>query len=164
MNDASQQDWLARLERAGRAIENGLLVTLFCVLITFACAQIVFRNVFSIGFTWGDGLVRVIVLWLALLGALAAGRDGRHITMGTLTRWLPGRYGTTAAILADVFAAVVSAAFAYYSFSFVRDSREYGDVLLGDLPAWWMQSIMPVAFALLAFRYVLHAAKRVRSF
>jgi TRAP-type C4-dicarboxylate transport system permease small subunit len=155
---------MARLGRAGRAIENGLLVTLFCVLIAFASAQILFRNVFSIGFTWGDGLVRVIVLWLALLGALAAGRDGRHITMGALTRWLPGRYGAGAEIVADVFAAVVSGAFAYYSLLFVRDSRAYGDALLGDLPAWWMQSIMPVAFALLAFRYVVRAAKRLRSF
>jgi TRAP-type C4-dicarboxylate transport system permease small subunit len=155
---------MARLGRIGRAVENGLLVTLFCILIAFASAQILLRNVFSIGFTWGDGLVRVIVLWLALLGALAAGRDGRHITMGALTRWLPGRYRAAAEILADVFAAIVSAAFAYYSFSFVRDSREYGDVLLGDLPAWWMQSIMPIAFALIAFRYVARAAKRLRSF
>jgi TRAP-type C4-dicarboxylate transport system permease small subunit len=164
LNAAKQQHRLARLARFGRAIENGLLVTLFCVLITFASAQIVFRNVFSIGFTWGDGLIRVIVLWLALLGALAAGRDGRHITMGALTRWLPGRYAAAAELAADVFAAVVSAAFAYYSFVFVRDSRAFGDVLLGDLPAWWMQSIMPVAFGLLAYRYVVQAAKRIRSF
>jgi TRAP-type C4-dicarboxylate transport system permease small subunit len=164
LTDASQQDWLARLGRAVRAIEDGLLVTFFGVLIVFASAQIVFRNVFSIAFPWGDGLVRVLVLWLALLGALAAGRDGRHITMGALTRWLPGRYGAAAAILADVFAAVVCGAFAYYSVLFVRDSRAYGDTLLGDLPAWWMQSIMPIAFALLAFRYIAQAAKRVRSF
>jgi TRAP-type C4-dicarboxylate transport system permease small subunit len=164
LSDASQQDWLARLDRIGRAVENGLLVTLFCVLIAFASAQIVFRNAFSIGFTWGDGLIRVIVLWLALLGALAASRDGRHITMGALTRWLPGRYGAAAEIMADVFGAIVSGAFAYYSLSFVGDSRQYGDVLLGDLPAWWMQSIMPVAFALIAFHYLVRAVKRLRSF
>ena len=40
------------------------------------------RNFFSIGFAWGDGLTRLAVLWLGLLGALAASRDGRHITMG----------------------------------------------------------------------------------
>ncbi len=60
-------------------------------LVVFASAQIVLRNVFSIGLTWSDGLIRLVVLWLALLGALAASREGRHITMGAVTRWLPQR-------------------------------------------------------------------------
>ena len=69
----------ARPHRA--SARNALLVALLGFLIVFSFAQIVLRNVFSIGVTWGDGLTRVIVLWLALLGALAASRDGRHIRM-----------------------------------------------------------------------------------
>ena len=94
-------------------------------------AQIVLRNVFSIGVTWGDGLARLAVLWLALLGALAASRDGRHITMGALLQRLPPRLQLVAGVCADMFAAVVSAALAYLAFEFVRDSREFGDTLLG---------------------------------
>jgi TRAP-type C4-dicarboxylate transport system permease small subunit len=55
---------------------------------------------------------------------------------------------------------VFCAAFAYFAFAFVRDSRAFGDTLLG-IPAWWLQSIMPVAFALIAYRYLVQAVARL---
>ena len=150
----------ARIELA---IENGLLVALLGFLIVFSFAQIVLRNVFSIGVTWGDGLTRVVVLWLALLGALAASRDGRHIRMNAFLQWLPPRLQVVVGVGSDLFAAVVSAALAYFAFEFVRQARSYGDVLLGQFPAWWFESIMPVAFALIAYRFLLHALLRERG-
>ena len=153
---------MTRISRAGRALENALIVALLGGLVLFASAQILLRNVFSIGFTWADGLTRLTVLWLALLGALAASRDGKHITMGAVTQWLPGRYKVAADVAADVFAGVFCAAFAYFALAFVRDSRAFGDTLLG-VPAWWLQSIIPVAFALIAYRYVLQAVGRLRK-
>ena len=163
MDDGSHSTWSTRAARLGRALENGLVVALLGFLIVLASAQIVLRNVFSIGITWADGLTRVIVLWLALLGALAASRDGRHITMGAVTQWLPARLQVAAGVTSDLFAAAVCALLAYLSFEFVRDSRSYGDTLLGDFPAWWFESVMPVVFALIAYRFVVHAANRARG-
>jgi TRAP-type C4-dicarboxylate transport system permease small subunit len=132
-------------------------------LILLGAAQIVLRNFFSIGFAWSDGVARLAVLWLGLLGALAASRDGRHITMGALARWLPPGARLVAGLCADVFGAVVSGALAWFSWVFVSDAREFGDTLLGDVPAWWLQSIMPVAFALMAWRFVIAAVNRWRG-
>src|SRR5262249_50943837 len=106
---------------------------------------------------------RMIVLWLALLGALAAARDGRHIKMNALTQWLPPRLKSASSVAADLFAAAVSGVLAYLSFEFVRDSRHGRDVLLGQFPAWWFQAVMPVAFALIAYRFVVHALGRTRG-
>ena len=161
MSEASRHSWWNRVEGLGRAVETWLIVLLLGGLIVFASAQIVLRNFFSIGFTFGDGLIRLTVLWLALLGALAASRDGRHVTMGAATRWLPQRLQTGAHVLADLFGALVSAAFGWYALQFVQDSREFGDLLLNDVPAWWFQAIMPVAFALMAIQFVAHAVGRV---
>jgi TRAP-type C4-dicarboxylate transport system permease small subunit len=158
--EAPHSGW-GRIERATRTLETWLIVALLGGLIVFASAQIVLRNFFSIGLTWGDGLIRLTVLWLAMLGALAASRDGRHVTMGAAMRWLPQGLQTGAHVLADLFGAVVSAAFAWYALQFVQDSREFGDVLLSDVPAWWFQAIMPVAFALMALRFVAGSVRRV---
>lgn len=163
MSDAAQNRWWARIDRATRSLETGLIVIILTGLILLGAAQIVLRNVFSTGFAWGDGLARLAVLWLALLGALAASRDGRHITLGVLTRWLPPKGRIAAQVTADTFGAAVSAALAWVSWSFVSDSREFGDTLLGDIPAWWLQAIMPVAFALMAWRFLVQAAKRLRG-
>jgi TRAP-type C4-dicarboxylate transport system permease small subunit len=154
---------LTRAARIELAIENALLVALLGFLIVFSFAQIVLRNVFSIGVTWGDGLTRVVVLWLALLGALAASRDGRHIRMNAFLQWLPPRLQVVVGVGSDLFAAVVSAALAYFALEFVRQARSYGDVLLGQFPAWWFESIMPVAFALIAYRFLQHALLRKRG-
>ena len=132
-------------------------------LILLGAAQIVLRNFFSIGFAWGDGLARLAVLWLGLLGALAASRDGRHITMGALTRLLPPKVRVVAGVCADGFGAAVSGVLAWASWTFVSDSREFGDTLLGGFPAWWFQAIMPAAFALIAWQFVAQAIKRLRG-
>jgi TRAP-type C4-dicarboxylate transport system permease small subunit len=153
--------WVGRLERFGRALETWLIVLLLGGLVALSSLQIVLRNFFSIGFTWTDGLIRLIVLWLALVGALAASREGRHITMNALTRWLPPRFAIIAAFTADFAAMLVSGSLAWFALSFVRDSREFGDTLLGDVPAWWLQSPMPVLFALMALAFARSAARRV---
>jgi len=43
----------------------------------------------------------------------------------------------------------------------VLESREYGDRLLGDLPAWIFQSILPVAFFLIGYRYLVFTFERL---
>ena len=163
MSDAAQNRWWARVDRVARNLETWLIVVILGGLILLGAAQIVLRNFFSIGFAWGDGLARLAVLWLGLLGALAASRDGRHITMGALARVLPPPLRKAAGVAADGFGAAVSGALAWAAWVFVGDSREFGDTLLGDLPAWWFQSIMPVAFALIAWQFLVQAVKRLRG-
>lgn len=163
MSDSAQNRWWVRVDRAARSLETGLIVVTLSGLILLGAAQIVLRNFFSIGFAWGDGLARLAVLWLGLLGALAASAEGRHIAIGAVTRWLPQRWQVAAGVLANAFAAAVSAALAWASWAFVADSREFGDTLLGDVPAWWLQSIMPVAFALMALRFLVQIVLRVRG-
>jgi TRAP-type C4-dicarboxylate transport system permease small subunit len=161
LSDVAQNRWWGRVDRVARSLETWLIVVILSGLILLGAAQIVLRNFFSIGFAWGDGLARLAVLWLGLLGALAASRDGRHITMGALARVLPPRLRVAAGVTADTFGAVVSAALAWAAWGFVSDSREFGDTLLGDLPAWWFQAIMPAAFALIACRFVVQTVKRL---
>ena len=160
MNEPSGYSWWARAERAGRALETTLIVVVLGGLVVFTSAQIVLRNLLSIGLTWSDGLIRLAVLWLALLGALAASREGRHITMGAVTRWLPQGLQRVAGVGADLFAAVFCAVLGRYALAFVADSREFGDTLLNSVPAWWLQAPMPFVFALIAWQFLVRAVRR----
>jgi TRAP-type C4-dicarboxylate transport system permease small subunit len=147
----------------GRWCENALLVILLTGLMLLASSQILLRNVFSIGVPWADGLVRMTVLWLALLGAIAASRDRKHIAINLADRYLPARFMHPINILVDVFTAAVTAVLAWYSARFVLESREFGDTLLGTWPAWAFQIILPVGFALISYRYALRAIARARD-
>lgn len=119
--------------------------------------QIVLRNGFSSGIFWADELVRLLVLWLAVIGALAATRDRRHIAIELLVRSLPDVPQRIVRGLAGLFAAAVSAIFAWQSLRFVLDSREFGDQVLGGWPAWYFQLILPVGFALIALQFLVAA-------
>ena len=149
------------MEAAGKWLEDALLVGLFAALTLLAVAQIVLRNIGSAGFLWSDGLVRVLVLWIALLGAVAASRDRKHIAIDLARRLLPPSFRRTLSIVVAAFTATVCGFLSYYSWVFVSDSRGFGDTLLGDWPAWIIQLILPVGFALISYRYALECLRRI---
>ncbi len=153
--------WLARAERWGRWLEHAILTLLLSGLIVLASAQILLRNVFSTGLGWGDGLVRILVLWLALLGAIAASRDNKQIKIDLLSRSLSGPLQTAARVTTDLFTAIVTGMLAWHSWRFVQESRTYGDMLLNDWPAWLFQLILPIGFGLICYRYVVRALKQL---
>jgi TRAP-type C4-dicarboxylate transport system permease small subunit len=144
-----------RLDRWTRALENGLLVVMLAMLVLLGSTQILLRNVFSSSLSWGDEFVRLLVLWLALLGAIAASRDGQQIRIDLLSRIVPARLQWLPESLAGAFTTVVCGMLAWQSWRFVQDSKAYGDLLLGDWPAWIFQIILPVGFAVMCYRYAL---------
>lgn len=148
-----------RLDAAGRLAEDALLVVILSGMIVLATGQIVLRNLFDIGFIWSDEALRLMVLWLAVAGAVAASRNDKHITVEVLDRFLPGRVKTLKDVLIHSFTAGICGIVAWHSLLFVRMSHEFGDVLLGGIPAWLLQAILPVGFGLIAYRYTLFVAR-----
>jgi TRAP-type C4-dicarboxylate transport system permease small subunit len=100
-------------------------------------------------------------LWIAILGAVAASRDGKQIAINLAPRLLPAHWSRRVLIVVEAFTAAVAAIMAWYAWTFVRDSRAFGDVMLGDWPAWVFQAILPIGFALIAYRYLLRAFGRL---
>jgi len=153
---------LNTVERIGRLIENLALVVILSGMILLASGQILLRNVFSGGFAWADEALRLMVLWVAMLGAVVASREDRHISIDVLARVLPDVVKRWTIALVSAFTAAVSFTLAWFSWEFVAESRMYEDQLLNDLPAWLFQSILPVAFFLIGYRYSIWFLRRAR--
>ncbi|MGH8041001.1 MAG: TRAP transporter small permease [Rudaea sp.] len=144
--------WLHRFE-------NGLLAILVLVLVGLAGAQIILRDFFDTGFSWGDPLMRTLVLWTGMLGALAAVRDDKHIALDLLQRFLSPSLQRAARLVALGFAALLCAAMAWYSVVFVQldlSGNTPSNAFQG-VPAWLFEAILPVAFGLMALRFGLRA-------
>jgi len=149
----------SRLEKLGRGGEDAVLVLVLTGMILLAAGQIVMRNFFSIGVIWGDELLRMLVLWIAVAGAVAASRNDKHINIAILDRFLPGRLKLVVKVVIHLFTAGICGLVTWHSVQFVRMSHEFGDVLLGSVPAWMLQSILPIGFGLICYRYSLFAVK-----
>ena len=145
----------SRLDKWGRAGEDAVLVIILGGMILLAAAQIVMRNVFNFGFIWSDEALRMLVLWIALAGAVAASRSDKHINVAILDRFLPEKINRVVKLVIHLFTAGICGVVAWSSVQFVQTSREYGDLLLGNVPAWWLQLILPIGFGLIGYRYTL---------
>ena len=152
---------MQRLEKVGRTVEDAVLVIILSGMILLAAGQIVARNVFGFGFIWSDELLRMLVLWIAVAGAVAASRTDKHINIAILDRFLPPRLNDGVKIIIDLFTAGVCAVVTSYSINFVRTSYEYGDVLLGDVPAWILQLVLPIGLRRSSSRLTLFFLKRL---
>ena len=146
----------------GRRIETALMSVLLLGIVGLSSLQIVLRNVFSYALFWADDLIRLAVLWLAVVGALAASRDGRHIAIGIVPRYFPQAWHKPAALIASGFATLVSAILAWHAGRFVLDSYRFGDTVFGDLPAWAFQLVMPVGFALICWQFLARTVRDLR--
>lgn len=151
-----------RAERLGRWIENALLGVVLFLMIGLAASQVFLRSALGGGLAWADEALRLLVLWAAMLGAIAASRDNVHLRIDLLSRFLPESWRRLTATLVDLFAAGVSAVLAWHSWRFVAESREFGDQVLGTLPAWTFQLILPTAFVLISYRYLAGLPRHFR--
>ena len=94
---------------------------------------------------------------------VVASRMDRHISLSLLDRFLPARGQHAVKMLTHLFTAAVCALIAWFSLAFVLTSREFGDTLLGGVPAWPLQAVMPLGFALIAWRYSILAVREMMA-
>lgn len=144
------------LELLGK-IENWLLAILVLILVALAGAQIILRNLFDTGLSWADPLLRALVLWTGMLGALAAVRDDKHIALDVLQRFLAPRAQRVARVLTLGFAAAMCALMAWYSVDLVKIDLASGGKAFANVPSWLIESILPAGFGLMALRFLLRA-------
>ena len=154
------KEFLGRLEKAGTALETIMRVSTLTAMMFVAVGQIIMREVFGTGFGWADELIRLMVLWLALVGSIAACRENRHIRIDALSHVLPDLAVKLIRILVDLFAAFICGVIAFQAWRYLQIEIEYEDTVLVNTPAWIAHSIMPAAFALIAYRFLIGALKQ----
>ncbi len=158
-----REEPFGRVVRALHRLEDAALALLLLSLIALASLQIVLRNLFETGLPWSDPLLRILVLWTGLLGAVVASREGRQISVDALSRLLQGRAAEATRIAANGFAALVSGLLAVHSVRFVASEFEYGSGAFSGLPAWPFQIILPLAFGAVALRHLVACAAPLRA-
>jgi TRAP-type C4-dicarboxylate transport system permease small subunit len=146
---------LARVSAFFRRLEDATLVVLLSAMILIGGAQIVMRNIVGEALGGADESQRLIVLWLAVLGGVAASRDRKQLRIDLVSRYLGGPLRLFLEAFADLLTAAVAGLIAWYSLAFVRESLEYGDQLVGNVPAGIVQAVIPIGFGLIALRHLI---------
>lgn len=144
-------------------VENAVLVSLLLAMILLAGFDILARTFAGSGVVWIPPILRVMVLWLGLLGALYATRSREHISIDILSRWLSPKSKLAINALTSLFAAAICFVIAWHSHVFVSYAYEFGDMAFANIPAWPLQAVIPVTFGLMAVRFVIHVGIDIRA-
>ena len=141
--------WADRIERA-------VLTVLVTGMVGLATLQILLRNVWHTGLNWAEPLLGMALLWLTMLGALAAAGLGRHLSIDLAAALLPRRGSVWLARAVSLFSAIVCGLLAWAAGHFIGIQQDDTSVLVG-LPVWKYYMVIPVVFWLMAFRFALRA-------
>ncbi|MCB1646092.1 MAG: TRAP transporter small permease [Pseudomonadales bacterium] len=140
-------------------VEDGFLVTSLLTMLLLSLGQIFLRNFFDTGVLWAESFSRMLVLWVAMLGAMVATRESHHIAIDVISRYLPAYAERTMAVATSLFSAVITGLAAWYSYEFV--SYEYLDetIAFADVPSWVCAAILPFGFAVISLRFLTNAIR-----
>jgi len=143
------QIWIQRIHR----VEDALLAVLLAAMILLAGTQILLRNLFDSGIVWIDPMLRVMVLWLGLIGATVATRKNKHIRIDLLSRLFARNTHRLIQSCVGQISAWTCLVLAWYGFGWIRLDYADGVVAFAGIPAWLLEVIVPLSFALIGFRY-----------
>ena len=138
-------------------LEDSILVLLLLAMILLAGFDILARSLFGGGIAWIPPLLRIMVLWVGLLGALLATRTREHIGIDLINRLGGPLVKRLSSVITLAFAATVAGIVAWYSAAYVGLAKEFGDMAFADIPAWPMQIIIPVSFGLMSLRFAVQS-------
>ena len=144
-----------KLEGWLRQIESLLLVGLLLAMIGVAVYQVVARNLFGTGLLWGDDMVRVAVLWLTMVGAMAASGTDQHIRIDFITRVTHPGLVRSLKRATNLFTAVLCFALAWFSVTLIEWDYQDQTIGFGAVPAWICELIIPIAACIMGLRYLI---------
>jgi TRAP-type C4-dicarboxylate transport system permease small subunit len=136
-------------------IEDALLVTILSSMIILAVYQIISRNLFSEGIVWIDPLLRTLVLWVGLSGAVVATRKDNHIRIDVFTKYLPKHLLPYIQRIVYLFTLSICLLIAWHAGRFIYSEYQYGTIAFSGVPSWLAGLIIPLSFSLIAIRYAL---------
>jgi TRAP-type C4-dicarboxylate transport system permease small subunit len=122
-------------------------------MLMLAILQIVLRNFFDTGVYWAEPFLRLLVLWVALLGAMVATRERNHINIDAVSRYLPGWIQKVANTVVTGVSSVVCCIVAWFGVELVMIEFEDKSIAFASVPTWVTEVIIPVAFAVMALRF-----------
>jgi len=153
--------WVKWYRGSSNCVLDGMIVFLLGGMVLLAAAQIIMRNLFSYSLFWGDDLLQLALLWLVMAGAVAAARSGEHLRINILVQYVPRDLRPWLYAALHGFTSAICGTLAWQSLRMVYDSAVYGGTLLGEVPTWAAQIILPVGFGFLALHYSLRGLSEV---
>ncbi len=144
-------------------LEEALLSILLTAMIILACYQIGLRWLTSGGLPWIDPLLRYLVLWSGLLGAVLATAKDNHIALDAISYLLHRRLKLWVHLLTTVFCVAVSFFLFRATILFIRSEYEFPVSGLFGVESWLWYLVFPIAFGMILLHFSIDVITTIRD-
>lgn len=158
---------LALVDGALRRIEVALVCASLGLMVGLKFADVLLRKTGHGGIPAFAVAVQHLVLWVGMLGATLATAERKHLSLEVLTSVIPSRWRRPSQIAVAAASVFVCALLAYVAWRWIGVRVRPRQVVLFTLPIldlplrrWWSLAVIPVAFAVMAFRFLLQMLDR----
>lgn len=149
-----------RVRDLGRRVEDAVTVGALLLMAALPALEMVLRTLFGAIVPGSSSYVQNLTLWVGFLGAMIASRERRHLNLSAGALVLAPRWQKLTGPFAAAVSTAVAAGLFWASVQFVRAELDAPERLGGWLPVWAVEMVLPVAFAVIAVRFVLQAGDR----
>jgi TRAP-type C4-dicarboxylate transport system permease small subunit len=106
---------------------------------------------------WAEPLVRLLVLWVSIVGASLVTGENKHIKIDLMSDLLPKPVLPYRELLLSASCAVITGFMLKASIVYVSMEAAFGAEFFTGLPNWIAQLILPAGFSVILCRFVLRA-------
>lgn len=146
--------------RLGDRLEEAACALILAVMTAVALANVVTRYLVQYALAFTEEVVVNLFVWLTLLGAAVAVRQGAHLAFTWLVARAPRPLRTAALVLTTALGVGVFLALAWFGVGQIRAERALGTTSEAlAIPQWWYTAGVPVFSGLVVVR-LLQAAWR----
>ena len=144
-----------------KTAENALVSLALFAMLVIPLAESFLRRTFHVGIPASTTIVQHIVLVVGMVGGSIAAREGRLLALSTLGETaLHGKWKSIGRIFTGGVSATISAFLCLASYQFVETEREAGTILAYGIPMWLVECVLPLGFAVIAIRILLHTSEK----
>lgn len=147
---------MAATDRILAAIETVGMIVLTLSALAIGIMQVVLRYVFNTGFPWSEGVFVTLTIWAMLLAGSRAARDGLHVRVTVVVRYLPARAQRLTELVSLVAPLALCCVFFYGGVLYTHFVFRMGIVSPESyLPEWLVYGSVPVCMGAFIARYLL---------
>jgi C4-dicarboxylate transporter DctM subunit len=147
--------------RAAR-LENALAMAVLIAMSILPLAELANRETSGASLPGIGTAVQYLTLWITFVGAMLAARSERLLALATTSLLSPHWQSVAKRAVAFVSVAIVGA-LTLASVELIRVDYTFGARAVWGIPVWVVSLVMPVAFAAILARAILHASGRTRD-
>ncbi len=147
---------LIKIARTG---ENTLLTACLAAMVIIPLLEMALRST-TIVLRGSSAIQSHLTLFVCMIGGAIAAREGRLLSLSTVTTFLKPGAKNVAQLFSNAVAAAFTSVLFIASVRFVLQEKEAGNILAYGMPIWWAETILPLGFGAIALRLLWHASDR----